>query len=172
MGYCAKYDCFLFCFSFFSANVRRLDFAGIAHWEKKNEAKSKLLLFSKSGIFYLLDRKITVRSKIIYQLKRERQLSQHIKFNDFRLWTTRDVKNSTSKIGENICPQLTLIDKRFLLHSVIVITAYTTLNGTFYRLVKIQMPKTAHYIWIVRSSYHFTFLSSREERKTRDIKKI
>lgn len=72
----------------------------------------------------MLDRKITVRSKIIYQLKRERQLSQHIKFNDFRLWTTRDVKNSTSKIGENICPQLTLIDKRFLLHSVIVVTAY------------------------------------------------
>lgn len=63
--------------------LNRPGFAGTEHLSKNPETKRKLQFFFQSDIFYLLDRKITVQSKINSPLKREHLLSQHIKFNDF-----------------------------------------------------------------------------------------
>lgn len=120
--------------------LNRPGFAGTQHLSKNPETKRKLqLIFFQSGIFYLLDRKITVQSKINSPLKREHLLSQHIKFNYFWQLTPGDVKYPIQhpKWTKKICPHRYYIKRLLYCH------------------VKMQLQKAVQCDWILRSSYHF-----------------
>lgn len=80
------------------------------------------------------------------------------------------MSNSTSKMGENICSHLTTVDKNFVLHEVIVITAYYTLlfaqwKGKF----QTQLTMTGFYRAV--TTLH-SCIAWWETRGTRDIKHL
>lgn len=148
----------------FSAKIRR-------HRRKTLKLKANNFLFQKVSSFICLIES-TVQSKIIHQIKRERLLSQHIKVK--RLYPIdakrRKMSNSTSKMGENIWSHLTTVYKNFVLHEVIVITAYYTLlvpqwKGKF----QTQLTMTGFYRAV--TTLH-SCIAWWETRSTRDIKNL